>query len=88
VIWRILLPAIRQPLLAAWGLSFIILFRDVSISILIYTASTAPSSVALLAIFDQGWMTGAAAYSILMTLISAAVVALIIRATRPTDAAE
>jgi hypothetical protein len=33
-------------------------------------------------------MTGAAAYSILMTLISAAVVALIIRATRPTDAAE
>ncbi len=87
VIRRILLPVIRQPLLAAWGLSFIILFRDVSISILMYTAGTTPSSVALLGIFDQGWMTGAAAYSILMTLISAAVVALIIRVTRPDESA-
>lgn len=76
---RILLPILRQPLLSAWGLIFIILFRDLSISILLYTPGTVPSSVALLQIFDQGWVTGAAAYSILVTLISAAVVAIVIK---------
>ena len=76
---RVLLPALRRPLLTVWGLSFIILFRDISTSILLYTPETVPSSVALLALFDQGWMTGAAAYSIIITLISAAVVALIIK---------
>ena len=87
IIWRVLLPAIRQPLLTAWGLSFIILFRDLSISILMFTAATTPSSVALLGIFDQGWMTGAAAYSILITAISAGVVALIIRTSSRIEAA-
>jgi iron(III) transport system permease protein len=86
-VWRVILPSIRQPLLVAWGLAFIILFRDVSISILMYTAKTTPSSVALLGLFDQGMMTGAAAYSIVMTLISVAVVLLIIRASRPVEAA-
>lgn len=79
VVTRVLLPALRRPLLTAWGLTFIILFRDISMSILLYTPQTIPSSVSLLAIFDQGWMTGAAAYSIIVTVISAAVVALIIK---------
>lgn len=84
---RVLLPALRQPLLTAWGLTFIILFRDLSISILMYTSATTPSSVALLGIFDQGWMTGAAAYSIIMTAISAAVVAVIIRSSARLEGA-
>ena len=79
VVTRVLLPALRRPLLTAWGLTFIILFRDISMSILLYTPQTIPSSGSLLAIFDQGWMTGAAAYSIIVTVISAAVVALIIK---------
>ncbi len=88
IVWRILLPAIRQPLLTAWGLSFIILFRDLSISILMYTSSTTPSSVALLGIFDQGWITGAAAYSIIMTVISAGVVAMIIKTSSRIESVE
>ena len=86
VVARVLLPALRQPLLTAWGLTFIILFRDISMSILLYTPETIPSSVALLGIFDQGWMTGAAAYSIVVTLISAAVVALIIKSADVAEA--
>ena len=78
--------ALRRPLLTVWGLSFIILFRDISTSILLYTPETVPSSVALLSIFDQGWMTGAAAYSIIITLISAAVVALIIKSADVAEA--
>lgn len=87
ILARILVPILRHPLLAAWGLCFIILYRDLSISILLYTPQTTPSSVALLQIFDQGWVTGAAAYSIVVTLISAAVVGLIIKSSTTTEAA-
>lgn len=86
VVARVLLPALRRPLLTAWGLIFIILFRDISMSILLYTPETIPSSVALLSIFDQGWMTGAAAYSIVVTIISAAVVALIVKSADVAEA--
>ena len=87
ILRRILVPILRHPLLAAWGLCFIILYRDLSISILLYTPKTTPSSVALLQIFDQGWMTGAAAYSIIVTLISVLVVGLIIKSSTTTEAA-
>lgn len=87
ILWRILIPILRHPLLAAWGLCFIILYRDLSISILLYTPKTTPSSVALLQIFDQGWVTGAAAYSIIVTVISAVVVGLIIKSSTTTEAA-
>lgn len=87
ILWRILIPILRHPLLAAWGLCFIILYRDLSISILLYTPRTTPSSVALLQIFDQGWVTGAAAYSIIVTVISAVVVGLIIKSSTTTEAA-
>jgi iron(III) transport system permease protein len=70
VMRRLLAPLMKQPLLAAWGLTFIVLFRDVSISVLLYTPATTPSAVALLSIFDQGWITGAAAYSVIVTAIS------------------
>ena len=51
----LLLPALRRPLLTAWGLTFIILFRDISMSILLYTPATIPSSVSLLAIWFFGF---------------------------------
>lgn len=86
VVARVLLPALRRPLLTAWGLAFILLFRDISTSILLFTPDTVPSSVALLSIFDQGWMTGAAAYSIVVTVISAVVVALIIKSADVAEA--
>lgn len=79
VMRRILVPLLRQPLLTAWALTFIILYRDLSISVLLYTPATIPSSVALLGIFDQGWVTGAAAYAIVMTAISAVVVGAVLR---------
>ncbi|MFI5011612.1 MAG: ABC transporter permease [Hyphomicrobiales bacterium] len=83
VLRRILVPLLRQPLLAAWALTFIILFRDVSISVLLYTPSTIPSAVALLSIFDQGWITGAAAYSVIVTAISVVIVGLVIISQSP-----
>ena len=86
VLLRILVPIIRQPLLAVGGLAFITLYRDVSISILLYTPATTPSSVALLGIFDEGSITGAAAYSVVITIISAATVALVIWASRSRTA--
>jgi iron(III) transport system permease protein len=77
VMLRILVPILRRPLISAWGLTFIILFRDIPISILLYTPANIPSSVALFSIFDQGWITGAAAYSVVITLISAILVGLV-----------
>lgn len=79
ILRRILVPIVGRSLVGVWGLSFIILFRDVSISVLLFTQSTIPSSVALLSIFEQGWITGAAAYSILITVFSALVVVLVVR---------
>ena len=87
VIIRIVAPLLRRPLVTAWGLIFIILFRDISISILLYTPATIPSSVALLAMFDQGSMPTAAAYANLVTLISAVVVALILLANTSEEPA-
>lgn len=85
VMRRILVPVLRRSLLAVWGLTFIILFRDLSMSILLYTHSTIPSSVALLTIFDQGWLSGAAAYSIIITLISALLVTFIVSMTASVE---
>jgi iron(III) transport system permease protein len=78
LITRIVAPLLRRPLLAAWGIVFIILFRDLSISILLYTPKTMPSSVALLELFDQGDMPAASAYAMMITFISAGVVALVL----------
>jgi iron(III) transport system permease protein len=78
-LWRVVTPLLRQPLLTAWGLTFLILFRDLSMSVLLYTPSTIVSSVSLLNIFDEGRVPGAAAYSIVMTLISAGAVWLVFR---------
>jgi len=86
VMRRLLAPLMKQPLLAAWGLTFIILFRDVSISVLLYTPATTPSAVALLSIFDQGWITGAAAYSVVVTAISIVVVAGVMAVTSRSEA--
>jgi iron(III) transport system permease protein len=86
VLLRILVPIMRQPLLAVAGLAFITLYRDISISILLYTPATTPSSVALLGIFDEGSITGAAAYSVVVTIISTATVALVIWASHSRTA--
>jgi len=86
VMCRLIAPLMKQPLLAAWGLTFIILFRDVSISVLLYTPATTPSAVALLSIFDQGWITGAAAYSVVVTAISILVVGSVMALTARTKA--
>jgi iron(III) transport system permease protein len=78
VLVRIAAPLLRRPLIAAWGIVFIILFRDISISILLYTPKTVPSTVALLQLFDLGDMPATAAYSIIVTAVSAGVVALLL----------
>lgn len=76
---RVLVPLLRQPLVSAWALTFIILFRDLPISILLYTPATVPSAVAMMSIYDQGWLTGVAAYAIIVTGISIAVVLVVAR---------
>ena len=79
---RVVLPLLRRPLVAAWALTFIILFRDLPISILLYTPATAPSAVAMMSIYDQGWLTGVAGYAIVITAISIGVVLLVASASR------
>lgn len=81
---RIILPLVREPVLAAWTISFIILFRDLPISILMYTASTIVSSVSLLNIFEQGSLPATAAFSIVITLISCLAVWTVIKLSRTT----
>lgn len=66
------LPLLRQPLLAAWATCFIILFRDLPITVLLYTPQTIVSSIGLLNIFEGGSMPGTAAYAVAITLVSMA----------------
>lgn len=79
VMRRITLPLMLPPLLAAWALAFIVLYRDLPISILMYTAGTIVSSVSLLNIFEQGSLPAAAAYAVVITLVSSVVVWFVMR---------
>ncbi len=60
VMRRVLVPILRRPLVATWALIFIILFRDIPISMLLYTPTTVPSSVPIRMRFRRATSTTAA----------------------------
>lgn len=70
LIRRVLLPLLREGLLSTWGLMFLMLYRDLNLSILLYSLGTSVSSVSLIGIYGQATIGQAAAYAIAMTLVS------------------
>jgi ABC-type Fe3+ transport system permease subunit len=72
--YRITVPLVRAPILAAWALSFIILFRDFAISVFVYTPETVVSAVSLWNIYENASIPTTCAYAAIMAAVSAAVV--------------
>jgi iron(III) transport system permease protein len=69
---RVLVPLSRRVLGAGWALIFIMLFRDLEISTMLYTYHTDVSSVTLVGIFNEVGTQGAAAFAMPMTAVSMA----------------
>jgi iron(III) transport system permease protein len=76
---RVVLPVLRTSLIMTWGLMFITVFRDLGISVLLYSAATIVSSVSLFNLLDGGSLPTAAAYALVITVISASVVWLVMK---------
>jgi iron(III) transport system permease protein len=72
--YRITIPLVRAPILAAWALAFIILFRDFAISVFVYTPETVVSAVSLWNIYENASIPTTCAYAAIMAAVSAAVV--------------
>jgi ABC-type Fe3+ transport system permease subunit len=88
VFYRITGPLLRRPLLATFAIAFIVLYRDLAISIFLFTPATLVSAVVLLAIYDNGSLPATCAYAVIMALISAAAVwVVLLTGTRSTHGA-
>ena len=70
---RVLLPLLRPSLVAAGTLAFVTAFGDFVTSILLYTYDTRPISLEILGSLRQGDVGVAAAYGVVLMLVSAAV---------------
>ncbi|MGH3757773.1 ABC transporter permease [Actinophytocola sp.] len=71
---RITAPLVRRPLFVAWGIVFINLFRDLGVSVMVYTPQTLVAPISLLGFFETGSLPTAAAYSVVITVVSGVVV--------------
>ncbi len=76
---RITVPLMRTSLLMTWGLMFIAVFRDLGISVLLYSTDSIVSAVTLFNLLDGGSLPLAAAYSIVVTVVSGLVVWVVAR---------
>jgi len=70
---RVLLPLLRPSLVAAATLAFVTAFGDFVTSILLYTYDTRPISLEILGSLRSGDVGVAAAYGVVLMLVSAAV---------------
>ena len=70
---RVLLPLLRPSLVAAGTLAFVTAFGDFVTSILLYTYDTRPISLEILGSLRQGDVGVAAAYGVVLMLVSAVV---------------
>jgi len=70
---RVLLPLLRPSLVAAATLAFVTAFGDFVTSILLYTYDTRPISLEILGSLRSGDVGAAAAYGVVLMLVSAAV---------------
>jgi len=73
---RITLPLLRPALLAGASLAFVTAFGDFVTSIMLYTYDTRPISLEILSSLRQSDVGVAAAYGVILMLVSAAVFAL------------
>lgn len=76
-------PLIRPALVGGWLLLYVLMLRDISLSVLLYTPKTIVLSVGLLDIFDEGYYTQLAAYSMILFVLSALPLVLLGRFARP-----
>jgi iron(III) transport system permease protein len=72
--WRVVLPLIRPGLLAGWLYIFIVSFRELGSSILLYSPGHEVLSVVLFEQYQNGQLTQLAALGVLMMLILVVVV--------------
>ena len=72
---RVTLPLLRPALLAGASLAFVTAFGDFVTSIMLYTYDTRPISLEILSSLRQGDVGVAAAYGVVLMLVSAAVFA-------------
>jgi iron(III) transport system permease protein len=75
-LWRVTLPLLRPALLAGASLAFVTAFGDFVTSIMLYTYDTRPISLEILSSLRQADVGVAAAYGVVLMLVSAAVFAL------------
>jgi iron(III) transport system permease protein len=73
---RVTLPLLRPALLAGASLAFVTAFGDFVTSIMLYTYDTRPISLEILSSLRQADVGVAAAYGVVLMLVSAAVFAL------------
>jgi iron(III) transport system permease protein len=75
-LWRVTLPLLRPALLAGASLAFVTAFGDFVTSIMLYTYDTRPISLEILSSLRQADVGVAAAYGVVLMLVSGAVFAL------------
>ena len=77
---RIVLPLLRPALQSGYFLLFIAYFREIAAAALLYTSSTQVLSISIWAFFENANWGVASALSIVATLITVALMALVMRA--------
>jgi iron(III) transport system permease protein len=74
-LWRVTLPLLKPALLAGASLAFVTAFGDFVTSIMLYTYDTRPISLEILSSLRQADVGVAAAYGVVLMLVSAVVFA-------------
>jgi iron(III) transport system permease protein len=82
-LFRVVLPLLGPSLLAGATLAFVAAFGDFVTSILLYTYDTRPISLEILGSLRQGDVGVAAAYGVVLMLVSASVFLLTTERERP-----
>lgn len=78
-ILRINLPLMRPALIGCWLLMYVVILREISLIILLYTPRTVVLSVGLMDVWASGFYPQLAVYSLLLMLLGIVPVALLYR---------
>jgi iron(III) transport system permease protein len=78
----VVLPLLRGGIISAWGLTFVILLREMPISIMLATPGNNVISTYLFTLYDSQTFPAVAALAVVIFLVSAAGLALIVGVAR------
>ena len=78
-IWRINLPLMRPALIGCWLLMYVVILREISLVILLYTPTTVVLSVGLMDVWSSGFYPQLAVYSLLLMVLGLLPVLLLAR---------